>query len=1685
MKKICKSLLLTLLAVALVFNTFGIVLATSTTASIAVREEALEGGVSKLVFKVTTPTGADGVSMMNIVFSYDESKVQLIDSYDAETEITSADLDYAFNAIDQGRISLTPSVLSASKNGRTAIAVSVSAPAAKSFDATAGADVLEFYYKIKDGKEADSETFTLEKDVENGSFVAGFYPTASNRIPAFVSTITVSGSVSTPSEQYKYVGGASDTLSMPTFTYEGSDNLVLKSLEITASAESVNVPTTYPAQEDATVTFTAKATPTVGETMNVPETAVWSVVGELPTGVTFDAAAKKLTVGKNAVAGTAVVKIADGDISDTVEVAIVKADAVATKLEIKANGNAVGENALTVVKPAVESAAAKTVEFTGKIYDQYGAEFAGTVSFSTVDTSEKVTFANNTLSVAYGAEDGSVIINAAGAGLADTVSINIVGLEVNWDEVTVASEITYGATNASAVTLPAGGEGTATVDGDTVDGIYSVVDAAAVPNAGDTQITVKFTANSDEGDYAGVVIEKSYDITVLKAAYDMSKITANPQTSAYTGSSIDYAEANITKPADVTVAGIIYDATPVDAGTYTATISFTTSDTNYNNPTDVTATLTISKAVATAFVTEAPTGTATAYQVYEEYGITDAAGLKADLVAEGVLVETATVSYGEALTAEVEMTWADAAEEFDPKGGVYTFVGTPANDNLSLGSLTLTATFTITPVTGTLTTALNNITVAQAALAAADGYDDIKFPTSIEVTYGDGESATVIDSLTWTKTLDELKNVAVGSSVTVGLAADTFPAWATISGASDITFAVTDKLPVDVDVTMAAEGTYGTAMEAATAVQVDAGDDVDADGIFEYLYTGTTANGAAYSSADVPTEAGSYVVTATLKSSTHAGSERAEFTIAPKAIAVTVDDATKKYSDANPTFAIVEPVDGLVGEDDLNVTFSTTATSETPANTTAPITAVAANKNYNVTWTNGTLAIEPKPLSETEFVPVISGSGANGSDLTFAVAGLAADQYVWQWIDASTEAAYTLAWSDSNRTITVTITGQGNYEGTKTSEGFNVPKYEISGTLDFANDNGGENDDALDAGDVISVDTTNIVDIDVLEGLGISFEYSWTINGVEKATTETYTVPAATVGDLAVTITATENFAGSITKVIGEIGKAPLKGTITLTPAETEGVKTITADATAVVGDFDLVWYVGENQVTATEGVYTVTPADYGKTLTVKAVAKGELYSGEVAATYSIPAIAPSGVTIATSKTAASLTATLTADANGAAITSFSLTITDGAEYTVTVPVTANENGAFVHTFEGLTTGTTYTLTATATNSEGESAAASITAIPASTSRPRPSTPSSTPSTPSTTPTTPDAGSEGTGSEGTTTPDADVTVKVEDTTASIDKEIIAEKEAVEVATETESGTTVTTTVNVADANVESLEVSTKDAEKAAAGAAAEGAVGTPVEVKVDAKDAEGNKVNVTVNVAIPSEEKAYAYIVDENGVATRAESVYNEETGEVEVANVPDGAVVMLSTTAPTTFDDAAAHWAEETINYAVDAGIMNGVGGNTFDPDGKATRGMVNAMMVRLAKVAGIELAETGDHKVDTDANHWAAATDLVALANGWTTGVRTLEDGTVVMDTDATVTREQLVTMLWRFVAHPEAKGEITTFDDHADTSDWAREAKAWAVGAGIINGKPGNKLDPNGTATRAEIATMFGRLMAYMAK
>ena len=86
---------------------------------------------------------------------------------------------------------------------------------------------------------------------------------------------------------------------------------------------------------------------------------------------------------------------------------------------------------------------------------------------------------------------------------------------------------------------------------------------------------------------------------------------------------------------------------------------------------------------------------------------------------------------------------------------------------------------------------------------------------------------------------------------------------------------------------------------------------------------------------------------------------------------------------------------------------------------------------------------------------------------------------------------------------------------------------------------------------------------------------------------------------------------------------------------------------------------------------------------------------------------------------------------------------------------------------------------------------------------------------------------------------------------------------------------------------------------------------------------------------------------------------------------------------------------------------------------------------------------------------------------------------------DPDAPMTREQFAAMLYRFAGTPSlAEGSSTVLDAYVDSSEvsqWAADAVAWAVEEGVLTGKPGERLDPSGAASRAEAAVMLARCLA----
>ena len=83
-------------------------------------------------------------------------------------------------------------------------------------------------------------------------------------------------------------------------------------------------------------------------------------------------------------------------------------------------------------------------------------------------------------------------------------------------------------------------------------------------------------------------------------------------------------------------------------------------------------------------------------------------------------------------------------------------------------------------------------------------------------------------------------------------------------------------------------------------------------------------------------------------------------------------------------------------------------------------------------------------------------------------------------------------------------------------------------------------------------------------------------------------------------------------------------------------------------------------------------------------------------------------------------------------------------------------------------------------------------------------------------------------------------------------------------------------------------------------------------------------------------------------------------------------------------------------------------------------------------------------------------------------------MSDGT---NPNANITREQLVTMLYRYAGTPAANGSLSDFSDTASVSSYAVNAMQWAVENGIVNGSNG-KLNPQNNATRAQVAAILMR-------
>ena len=171
--------------------------------------------------------------------------------------------------------------------------------------------------------------------------------------------------------------------------------------------------------------------------------------------------------------------------------------------------------------------------------------------------------------------------------------------------------------------------------------------------------------------------------------------------------------------------------------------------------------------------------------------------------------------------------------------------------------------------------------------------------------------------------------------------------------------------------------------------------------------------------------------------------------------------------------------------------------------------------------------------------------------------------------------------------------------------------------------------------------------------------------------------------------------------------------------------------------------------------------------------------------------------------------------------------------------------------------------------------------------------------------------------------------------------------------------------------------------------------------------------------------------------------------------------------------DVAPGDWCYGQILQLYQLGYLSGTGPHTFSPGGTLTRAQVVVMLYRMA--GGSEVSE-GAAFTDVAADDWYADAAAWAAEAGVVTGYA---DGTFAPD--AAITRQQLAAILYRYAGSPESSGMVLSeFEDGETVADYAKAAMRWAVHEGLLTGTSNTVLSPEGTATRAQTAVIFGRYL-----
>ena len=174
--------------------------------------------------------------------------------------------------------------------------------------------------------------------------------------------------------------------------------------------------------------------------------------------------------------------------------------------------------------------------------------------------------------------------------------------------------------------------------------------------------------------------------------------------------------------------------------------------------------------------------------------------------------------------------------------------------------------------------------------------------------------------------------------------------------------------------------------------------------------------------------------------------------------------------------------------------------------------------------------------------------------------------------------------------------------------------------------------------------------------------------------------------------------------------------------------------------------------------------------------------------------------------------------------------------------------------------------------------------------------------------------------------------------------------------------------------------------------------------------------------------------------------------------------------------DVSEKDWFYGDVMFVYENGLMLGTSKTLFSPHGTATRGMMATILWRME---GSPAPKGKNSFTDVEAGKWYADAITWTAENGIFAGY-----GKDKFGPDDPITREQLAAIFYRYADYKgydlTVKGNLDKFKDADKITDYAKTAMQWAVGSGLVKGKSGNLLDPQGMATRAEIAAMLHRFI-----